>query len=53
MSYQNLSKVTGKINCLMELTGWDILGIPVKAPLSKYPVVYTLPMLTISPKKVE
>jgi leucyl-tRNA synthetase len=51
MAYQHLSKELGKINCLAKLTGSDILGIPVKAPLSKYPVIYTLPMLTISLKK--
>ena len=52
MSYQFLSKEHGKVNCLAKITGWDILGIPVKAPLTSYEKVYTLPMLTISPKKV-
>lgn len=51
MAYQDLSKEPGKVSCVAKLTGWDILGIPVKAPLAKYPVVYTLPMLTISPTK--
>jgi hypothetical protein len=46
------SKEFGKVNCVAELKGWDILGIPVKAPLAKYPIIYTLPMLTISPNKV-
>lgn len=51
MAYQNLSKEPQKVSCLANLKGWDILGIPLKAPLAKYPVIYTLPMLTISPKK--
>jgi len=51
LAYQNYSKEFGVVKCLAELKGWDILGIPVKAPLSKYPVIYTLPMLTINPNK--
>jgi len=51
MAYQGLSKEPGQVSCLVTLTGWDILGIPCKAPLTKYEKVYTLPMLTISPKK--
>lgn len=51
LSFQKFSLKFGETKCLMEIKGWDILGIPVKAPLSKYPIVYTLPMLTISPKK--
>jgi len=51
LAFQNQSKQFGVVNCLAELKGWDILGIPLKAPLSFYPVIYTLPMLTISPTK--
>lgn len=29
----------------------DILGLPLKAPLTKYDVIYTLPMLTIKDDK--
>jgi hypothetical protein len=52
MAYQYLSKEPGKVSCLLKLKGWDLLGLPLSAPLSKYPVVYTLPMLSISPTKV-
>lgn len=51
MAYQGLSKQPQQVSCLLKLTGWDLLGIAVKAPLSKYPVVYVLPMLTILPTK--
>jgi len=33
------------------LTGQDILGLALSAPLSHHPVIYTLPMLTIKPDK--
>jgi leucyl-tRNA synthetase len=51
MAFQNLSKTPKEVTALATFTGADIMGIPVKAPLSQYPVVYTLPMTTISPKK--
>lgn len=37
--------------CLLELTGEDLIGTRVKAPLAKYEHVYVLPMLTISINK--
>eukprot|EP01098_Paradermamoeba_levis_P006118 TRINITY_DN253_c0_g1_i4.p1 TRINITY_DN253_c0_g1~~TRINITY_DN253_c0_g1_i4.p1 ORF type:complete len:765 (+),score=306.09 TRINITY_DN253_c0_g1_i4:140-2296(+) len=51
MSWQGFSREQGKVKCLLELTGHDLLGLPLKAPLSKYDVIYTLPMLTISTEK--
>jgi leucyl-tRNA synthetase len=51
MAFQGLSKTPGQVSCLAKFKGWDILGIPVKAPLAPFDKVYTLPMLTISPKK--
>eukprot|EP01090_Pellita_catalonica_P001695 TRINITY_DN1144_c0_g4_i1.p1 TRINITY_DN1144_c0_g4~~TRINITY_DN1144_c0_g4_i1.p1 ORF type:complete len:802 (-),score=148.37 TRINITY_DN1144_c0_g4_i1:83-2251(-) len=51
MSYQGLSKEFGKVNCLMEMTGQDLIGTKLKAPLTKYPEIYVLPMLTISVTK--
>jgi len=38
----------GKVNCLAKFTGFDLLGLPLKAPNAVYEVVYTLPLLTIS-----
>ena len=51
MAFQNLSKTPREVTELAKFTGSDIMGIPVKAPLAQYDVVYTLPMSTISPKK--
>jgi leucyl-tRNA synthetase len=49
MSYQGLSKEYTKPKCVMEVTGDDLLGLPLKAPnVSAYDHVYCLPLLTIS-----
>ena len=32
MSYQGLSKEYAKPKCVLEITGWDLLGLPLKAP---------------------
>eukprot|EP00697_Spironema_sp_BW2_P017892 gnl/Spiro4/9718_TR5168_c0_g1_i1.p1 gnl/Spiro4/9718_TR5168_c0_g1~~gnl/Spiro4/9718_TR5168_c0_g1_i1.p1 ORF type:complete len:1216 (-),score=352.15 gnl/Spiro4/9718_TR5168_c0_g1_i1:52-3699(-) len=41
----------GVVNTLSEIQGWDLLGLPLSAPLSVYETVYTLPMLTIDMEK--
>lgn len=41
-------KEFGKTECLQMFTGDELLGLPLKAPLATYDVVYTLPLLTIS-----
>lgn len=51
MSYQGFTSENGKVSVLMELEGKDILGLPLKAPLTSYDVIYTLPMLTIKDDK--
>lgn len=51
MSYQGITETEGKVNVLTELTGEDILGIQLSAPLSMNEVIYTLPMLTIKEDK--
>jgi len=48
MSYQGLTKEWGVSPCLVALKGTDLLGLPLKAPMSVYEKVYTLPLLTIS-----
>jgi len=40
-----------KIDQLESFTGDELLGLPLNAPLATYPVVYTLPLLTISMNK--
>ncbi|KAL5719855.1 leucine--tRNA ligase [Ranunculus cassubicifolius] len=47
LSYQNLSRIPEQPNCLLELTGKDIIGLPLRSPLAVNEVIYSLPMLTI------
>ncbi|XP_023211298.1 leucine--tRNA ligase, cytoplasmic-like [Centruroides sculpturatus] len=51
MSYQGFTKENGRVNVVLELEGKDILGVKLKAPLTTYDVVYTLPMMTIKEDK--
>ncbi|OMO52030.1 Aminoacyl-tRNA synthetase, class Ia [Corchorus capsularis] len=48
LAYQNYSRVPQKPTCLVELTGYDLIGLPVKSPLSFNEIIYALPMSTIS-----
>ncbi|KAJ3391404.1 cytosolic leucyl tRNA synthetase [Lobulomyces angularis] len=48
----------GLFNCpkgtyvkLAELKGWDLIGVPVSAPLSRFDKVFTLPMEGVLPNK--
>ncbi|KAM3364414.1 hypothetical protein ACQJBY_014639 [Aegilops geniculata] len=47
LAYQHLSRVPEKPTCLAELTGNDLIGLPLKSPLSFNDIIYALPMLTI------
>uniref|UniRef100_A0A803MT29 leucine--tRNA ligase n=1 Tax=Chenopodium quinoa TaxID=63459 RepID=A0A803MT29_CHEQI len=47
LAYQNYSRVPEKPTCLVELTGHDLIGLPLKSPLAQNEIIYTLPMLTI------
>ncbi|XP_046624335.1 leucine--tRNA ligase, cytoplasmic [Neodiprion virginianus] len=51
LSYQGFTKTEGKIDIVAQLSGQDILGLPLHAPLSSNEVIYTLPMLTIKEDK--
>ena len=51
MAYQLFTNEFGKFDILVELKGQDIMGLPLKAPLTSYDVIYTLPMLTIKEDK--
>ncbi|XP_066998764.2 leucine--tRNA ligase, cytoplasmic [Anabrus simplex] len=51
MAYQGFTSQDGQVDVLLELTGQDILGAALKAPLTKYETIYTLPMLTIKEDK--
>lgn len=48
---QYFTKEFGKIECLEEFTGDELLGLPLEAPNATYEKVYTLPLLTISMNK--
>ncbi|KAL6504463.1 hypothetical protein OROGR_026386 [Orobanche gracilis] len=47
LAYQNHSWVPEKPTCLLELTGHDLIGLPLKSPLSFNDTIYALPMLSI------
>jgi leucyl-tRNA synthetase len=47
LAYQNHSRVPQKPNCLLELKGQDLIGLPLKSPLSLNEIIYALPMLSI------
>mmetsp|Transcript_29049 Transcript_29049/g.72774 ORF Transcript_29049/g.72774 Transcript_29049/m.72774 type:complete len:889 (+) Transcript_29049:1024-3690(+) len=47
LSYQDLTPETGKPECLMTMTGQDLMGVPLTAPNAVYERIYVLPLLTI------
>ncbi|GMP62036.1 hypothetical protein CsSME_00024290 [Camellia sinensis var. sinensis] len=47
LAYQKLSRVPEKPTCLVELIGNDLIGLPLRSPLSFNEVIYSLPMLSI------
>ena len=44
LAFQEMTKEFGKYPCLANVKGQDLIGLPLKAPLTKYDVVYALPM---------
>ena len=51
LSYQEQTKENRKSPKLETLKGKDLIGVGLKAPLTKYEKIYVLPMLTISMEK--
>lgn len=51
LAHQGYTPVWSVAEPIVTLTGKELLGLPLKAPLSSYEVVYTLPLLTISMNK--
>jgi len=51
MAYQGFTQDDGTFEVLAEFVGQDIMGLALKAPLSVYEKIYTLPMLTIKEDK--
>lgn len=51
MAYQGFTAEDGKIVVLAEVTGLELLGVPLSAPLTSHKTIYTLPMLSIKADK--
>lgn len=51
MCYQGFTAEEGQVKVLVELQGQEIMGAALSGPLTKYKVIYTLPMLTIMENK--
>jgi len=52
LAFQGYSKVPEQVSCLLRVTGHQLIGLPLIAPLAlKYERVYVLPMLTVSTEK--
>ncbi|KAJ9145837.1 hypothetical protein P3X46_028170 [Hevea brasiliensis] len=47
LAYQNFSRFPQKPCCLLALTGYELIGLHLKSPLSFNKIIYALPMLTI------
>ena len=51
MSYQGFTATEGQVIELAELTGQQLLGLPLSAPLTPHKTIYTLPMMSIKEDK--
>eukprot|EP01061_Rhynchopus_euleeides_P030353 TRINITY_DN50446_c0_g1_i1.p1 TRINITY_DN50446_c0_g1~~TRINITY_DN50446_c0_g1_i1.p1 ORF type:complete len:1253 (+),score=621.41 TRINITY_DN50446_c0_g1_i1:62-3820(+) len=52
MSFQDIFPKWGEVEKVMSVSGADLLGAAVKAPLCQYPKVYLLPLPTIKMDKM-
>lgn len=55
MAYQSLfgrDRARGEVEKVLELGGWDLVGLPIKAPLTKYEKVFVVPMEGVLATKV-
>lgn len=48
---QEKTPVRGQPECVLELSGQDLIGTPLRAPHAVHPIVYVLPLLTILTNK--
>jgi len=51
LAYQGFMQEEGRVDVVLELSGRDILGLGLAAPLAVHPTIYTLPMLTVKQDK--
>ncbi|MEW5307124.1 MAG: hypothetical protein WDW36_009540 [Sanguina aurantia] len=47
LSYQEKGPVRGKPQCILQLTGQDLIGIPLRSPRCAHERIHALPLLTI------
>ncbi|CAA7038559.1 unnamed protein product [Microthlaspi erraticum] len=47
LAYQDLSKIHRQPSCLLELTGNDLIGLPLRSPLAVHTIIYALPRSNI------
>ncbi|KAI4380440.1 hypothetical protein MLD38_006631 [Melastoma candidum] len=47
LAFQKFSKIPEKPICILEISGHDLIGLPLKSPLSLNKIIYALPMVTI------
>jgi leucyl-tRNA synthetase len=49
-SYKNVNFAVewGKTDCLLEIKGSDLIGLPISAPRAAYDTLYVLPLMSIS-----
>lgn len=51
MAYQGFTKKDGEFQILKEIVGQELFGVALKSPMTSYPKIYALPMLTIKEDK--
>lgn len=51
MAYQDFFEEFGKTKEICSLNGSDLIGLPLKAPLSQYDEIYVLPLMTVGMNK--
>ena len=51
LSFQGFTKENGIVDKVLDLTGNDLIGAKLKAPLTSYEIISALPMLTIKEEK--
>lgn len=51
MSYQEFTAEVGKVSVLATIKGIEFMGAKLKGPLTVYPAIHVLPMLTIKEDK--
>lgn len=51
MAFQGILDVENEVKPILEVKGIDLMGLKLSAPLTSYPTIYTLPMLTVKEEK--